>query len=626
MVKYFNYILEKKFLFFLIISIILYGNTLKNGYGLDDHFVTENNYTNEGIKSIPKIFSSYYAENDGNNNYEYRPIVKVSFAIEHQFFGVRPWIGHFINVLLYAVCLFLLFKVLLLIFYNKSLFFSLLITLFFAVFPIHTEVVASLKNRDILLCFIFCMMAFIQLDSFLKTNEYHYLFYCLLLAVISYLTKYDALPYIVITPLILYKKYKSKSLPLSLTSVILIISFYLSKIVKHLFLDKESGERIYKFHENPLFFEHNFSSKISTALNCLGHYFKMSFFPTNMSCYYGYNTIDLFNFFSLYSIIGIGLIIIMLIYFFKFFKTENPFWYAIVFFGISISMYLNVVKIVPGIVADRFLFNASIGLAILFAHFSLTYINKNTKAESLRTTNSNFKIIAFTILITYSFITISRNSAWKDRITLYGNDIAHVPHSAALNLLYSNEVLTNLNKNNFFLNAKERNESISKAIISLNNVLKIDSLNSTALNNLAFIKQKVNNDYAGAIPYYLKALKVDSSKFEVQFNLCYCLYKTSNFQLAQNLALKLFTTDSKNQQVLDLMSYILIENKKTKEGIQIYKMLLTEQPNNNSINIILGNIYLADLDTVNAINYYSTALATDKNNKQLSEIIARLSE
>lgn len=597
-----------------------------NGYGLDDQFVTENNYTNKGLKSIKKIFSSYYAENDGKNNYEYRPIVKLSFAIEHELFGVRPWVGHLINVMIYSLCLFLLFKVLQIIFHNQTSLFSLYIVLLFAVLPIHTEVVASLKNRDVLMCFSFCMLIILQLDSFFKTSNYLYVFYAIILGILGFLTKYDILPYLAITPLVLYKKHKLKIKPFLIITSVFIIAYFLSKTVKHEFLDKTFSERIYKYHENPLFFDHLFSSKLSTAFNALGFYLKMLILPTNMSCYYGYNTLDMFNFLSIYSIIGITLFVTLVVYFFKYIKTENPIWYGIVFFGISISMYLNIVKVVPGIVGDRYLFSASIGFSIITIYLLLKYVNKNIRINNFQTTTPNFKISIAVVFAIYSIVTIVRNTEWKDRITLYSNDVLKMPESAALNLLYSNEVLVSLNNPNTFLTDQNKNSYIKKAAQSLSNVLKVDSLNTTALNNLAFIKQKVYNDYAGAIPYYIKALKIDSTKFEVQFNLCYCLFKSSNFQLAQNLALKLFTTDSKNQQVLDLMSYILIENKKTKEGIQIYKMLLTEQPNNNNINIILGNIYLADLDTVNAINYYSTALVTDKNNKQLSEIVARLSE
>ncbi len=88
----------------------------------------------------------------------------------------------------------------------------------------------------------------------------------------------------------------------------------------------------------------------------------------------------------------------------------------------------------------------------------------------------------------------------------------------------------------------------------------------------------------------------------------------------------MFTNDTSNQQVLDLMSYILIETKKTKEGIQIFNALLKEQPANNNLNIILGNFYIAEHDTINALSLYTKALKNDENNPQVIEIIARLRE
>ncbi|MBK6985238.1 MAG: glycosyltransferase family 39 protein [Bacteroidetes bacterium] len=382
--KFLNSIYEKKILFFLCISFLLYGNTLKNGYALDDQFVTENSYTNKGLKTIKKIFTSYYAESDGKNNYEYRPIVKLSFALEHELFGVRPWVGHLINILLYAICLLLLYKVLLLIFHQQTSTFNLLIVLLFAVLPIHTEVVASLKNRDVLLCFLFCMQIIIQLDKFFKTNNYIYLVYAIVLGVLGLLTKRDILPYLAITPLILYKKHKFKIAPFIIITIVFISALILSKAIKDQFLDKTLSERIYKYHENPLFFDRLFSSKLSTAFNALGFYLKMLVLPNNMSCYYGHQTLDIFNFLSIYSILGIVLFILLVFYFFKLIKTENPIWYAVVFFGIAISMYLNIVKVVPGIVGDRFVFSASIGFSILIVYLLLFYINKNLKINSLK--------------------------------------------------------------------------------------------------------------------------------------------------------------------------------------------------------------------------------------------------
>jgi len=88
--------------------------------------------------------------------YEYRPVTLTSFAIESQFFGDDPHVSHFINVLLYGFTAVLLFAVLYYIFreYRYNFLLPLTATLLFIVHPIHTEVVASIKNRDELLCLL----------------------------------------------------------------------------------------------------------------------------------------------------------------------------------------------------------------------------------------------------------------------------------------------------------------------------------------------------------------------------------------------------------------------------------------------------------------------------------------
>ena len=96
---YFN----KHRLLLVLIVFVFYGNTLKNGYALDDNIVTgKENVTAQGIASIPKIFKSYYIDRSKDVKADYRPIVKVSYAIEHELFGVHAAISHFFNVFFYV--------------------------------------------------------------------------------------------------------------------------------------------------------------------------------------------------------------------------------------------------------------------------------------------------------------------------------------------------------------------------------------------------------------------------------------------------------------------------------------------------------------------------------------------
>ena len=95
--------------FLFLFSFLLFANCIPNDYNLDDELVTKNHVlTSKGVASIPEIFSSSYYKDQSGYEYEYRPIVLSSFAVEHQFFGDNATISHFINVFLYAlVCVFI---------------------------------------------------------------------------------------------------------------------------------------------------------------------------------------------------------------------------------------------------------------------------------------------------------------------------------------------------------------------------------------------------------------------------------------------------------------------------------------------------------------------------------------
>ncbi|PID92809.1 MAG: hypothetical protein CSA94_02725, partial [Bacteroidetes bacterium] len=75
-----------------LLAFMLYGNTILNDYSLDDNYVTKGNpKVAKGIKGIPEILSSHYAElynDDGQMmSFGYRPVVNITYAIEYELFG-----------------------------------------------------------------------------------------------------------------------------------------------------------------------------------------------------------------------------------------------------------------------------------------------------------------------------------------------------------------------------------------------------------------------------------------------------------------------------------------------------------------------------------------------------------
>jgi len=144
-----------------IFSGVLFVNTIPNEYNLDDELVTINHRTtSKGLKNIDEIFTGFYYEDDMGYKYDYRPITHLSFALEHQLFGQNPHVSHAVNVVLYAFLCLLIFYLSNKIYPDKSPSFGFFVAMFFAVMPIHTEVVASIKNRDEILSLLFGLSAF----------------------------------------------------------------------------------------------------------------------------------------------------------------------------------------------------------------------------------------------------------------------------------------------------------------------------------------------------------------------------------------------------------------------------------------------------------------------------------
>ncbi len=234
--------LQGKKLYGLIIfvfSFALYFNTLFNDYNLDDELVTQNHQvtskgwvvlkfnfdalSNPELKDssfskrlsyfLPEVFRVPYYQDKAGFKYEYRPIVFASFALEHALFSKKttlngretesdsPGISHFINVVLYATLCTLLFFILCNLFNTYSPIFPLLICLLFAAFPMHTEVVASIKNRDEILALLFGSLSLYFSIFYIKENKPGYLVFILLLFTAGILSKPTVITFALLIPL-----------------------------------------------------------------------------------------------------------------------------------------------------------------------------------------------------------------------------------------------------------------------------------------------------------------------------------------------------------------------------------------------------------------------------------------
>ncbi len=623
-----HYFVKSKFLLFFTLSVLLYGNTLKNEYGLDDNFVTRTgNLTTLGFKSIKQIFTTHYVvEEGGKNTFEYRPLVKLSFALEHQFFGVKPAVSHFINLLLYALCLLILYKLLLLLFANYPPFYVTLIVLIFAVLPTHVEVVAGLKSRDVLLCFLFSGLSFIQGFNFIRSNKIKHLILAFAFLCISFFSKLDSFSFIVLIPLISFFFYPQKKYKIILMLIVFIGGYYTFDTVMRLLIDQSLEKRPVENYENILYFKHTLLQALVIALNTLGFYTKMLLYPNNMACYYGFNTIPVI-FTSFYALTGLGTLLIGVAAFIKFMRNlKHPVIIGLTIYFAGIFLYTNLVKPVPGIVGDRFLFTPSVGFAILLLYILVQVLNKKQVPLNYGTLHNSFKLVLLLFLGANLFLVIKRNTEWKDEITLYCADIKHQPNSVKLNNLCGNQILSALSGTGKAIKPAEQITYLKIAEQALQKAMLLDSNNLKTLNNLSFLYLNFYKDFERAKFYVIKAYAKDSLKHEVVYNLALCSYNLGDIPNARKYILKAFNLLPQNNNTLELMTEIYSNGANLNEAISVIEQKMQNQPFDFKLNLLLGNIYIGKHDTVKAITYLQNALTMRPNDQQLGKMIRILSK
>lgn len=590
-----------------IFPFILYWNTTYNKYSLDDHLVIEQNeQVQKGFRGIGEILTEPYALEEGLS-YGYRPVVKLSYAIEYGIFGENPGINHLFSVLFFALAMVVLFLVLKRLFQNSNPLFPLIIVLLYAANPLHTEIVASLKNRDEIFMLLFAFLALYQSLKYVDTGKHIRLLYTSLFFLLALLSKSTAIPFIIIIPLTLYYFTDNKKSTLFVSGVLVII-FLISFLVPKLILPEDI--RPVLFYENPLFFEDSLNVRVGTAANIMLFYLKLIIFPHPLLCYYGYNTIPLTGITSPLAILSVIIHIFLLVVAIKGWGRKTLLSYGIFVYLIGIVLYSNIIVPAPGIVADRFAIVALLGFSLLTAAI-IFYIAKTPRETASIPWKRSRIILGLTILllIPYAVKTFTRNKDWRTYISLYENDIHYLENSVKMNMLYAQALTSRLYYNNQLgVNLSDNERYIELIQKHYKQALNLYPGNYEVLNNFGTFYSYNLNQYEKAIPWLEKAIELNSEKPEAYFNLGYAyhmLNKTSEAIQQYNNALKV---KPEYKEVKMALGDLYFKNGNIKKAIDINKEIIKSDSLNIQAYTNIGNYYIFNSDTLSAMRFWEEAV------------------
>lgn len=514
------------YLFCILMSFLFYGNTLKNGYSMDDELVTTTDKqihpnVEKGIAGIKDIFTSRYAQ-DGKQSYSYRPITTYSFAIEYDLFKDaenRAKVSHTISVLLYALCGILLFIFLQTLFKQETWWFSALVVLIFLIHPIHSEVVNSIKSRDELLAFNFGLLILINVLKYFDYKKIKNLLFAILSLFLCIFSKETGTIFVVLIPVVLYFFRDINVKKLIFTIIIVGTTFFLLKKGFKIMLDKESI-RYFQYFENPLY-ELDFSYRIPMFFYTILLYIVLLFKPFPLKYYYGYDEVSLVGFGNWEFYLSLVVFITLIFFMLKGLKDKKLYSFIILFFFLAIGGAANLLFPLPGIIAERFAFVASTAFSIFIAWliFSLYKTSITTKIKSQKITY----LWIFLILITgSSFIySFNRNKAWESSMSIYATDIAKLKNSMKANSLLATEYATSASIILRSGNMDEFSNMMMLADSSLKyyeNALNIYDKYANTHNNIGFVYFNLKNNVYKGLPYWREAIRLDENYQEAWFN------------------------------------------------------------------------------------------------------------
>lgn len=517
------------------VAFLLYSNTLKHQFVLDDYSVIkENQLTKGGTSSLKDIFSNSYREGYGNNeNNLYRPLTKAMFAIEWQLSPDNAHFHHLINVLMYSLVCVLLFIVLLR--YTKINIYILFITaLIFAAHPIHTEVVANIKSRDEISSMLFLLLSLLCIHKYLSSNKILMLIGTVVCFFLALLSKESAIVYVALAPLFIYffteTSFKNN---IKITASLGVVAILY--IMLHMKIIGSIGIKNIPVIDNSLLYTSNVIEQKATAILIMGKYFLLLLIPHPLSSDYSFNTIPIVS-----SLANIGFLlalifhVFLLYYAIKKIKEKHFLSFCILFYLGSMALASNIFMLIGTHLAERLLFFPSVAFCLVAVYFLCKLfkidIFSSTKFNSLFKLNTTLLAVVGVVLLLYSIKTYSRNKDWKSDTYLFGRDIETVPNSAHMLFYYANN-LANKDSLAAVKNPVEREQRLIKAQKSITKALKLYELFPDAHNVAGRIYYEQKN-YDAAFKSYSRALEMNPSKGMYHNNAGTCLFSVGKFEEA----------------------------------------------------------------------------------------------
>jgi len=438
------------------LAMILYLNSLGHGFVLDDSMlITQNAFTTKGVAGMGRIlttdsFVGFYQESAEHIKVaggRYRPLSLLVFATVYQVFGASPMPFHWLNVLLYGMLAWFLYRVLRhatgpILGGNAAAVFSAVATGLFVVHPVHTEVVDNIKSMDEILCLLLSAAALHLSVRFQEKGKRSLAVYAGIALFLALLAKETAVIFLGLIPLLLWirKSPKAGAPALSPLFVGLAMSFLAYFAIRLAVLGWSMGQAPLELINNPFvkyqgtgWVPCTSQERLAMIFFSLWKYLVLLVFPLTLTSDYYPRMVEVITFANTQAMLGVlfyaalGITGVWLIRI----RRWRLAGFGILLFLLGIGLVSNLFFPIGTNMAERFLFTPSLGFAMVVA-LPLTYGIQGSRPAFRYASLGAIVLIG----LFFSWRTVSRNPDFKSNQVLFARDIQVSARSAKMQNAY----------------------------------------------------------------------------------------------------------------------------------------------------------------------------------------------
>ena len=371
----------------------------------DDSEYVVNNHDIDAVdfNNISLWFSKYYIGN-------YHPLTMLSYAMDNLIGSKNPFIYHFTNLVLHAANTIIIYFLINRLQPNKNVgFFTALL---FAVNPLNTESVSWIAERKTTLCGLFYFLALISYTYYVDNPALKRMAVIILLGTAAMLSKGIgvALPLSLIAVDIWMGRDMAKK-QVWMEKIPLMITAFIIGVVA---IRAQEAGKFLNLHP-----EYNWYDTIVFAGYAYVQYIVHFFVPWQVSVIYPYpqhmGVLEYFFLLMSFTIIVVGFI--------AYRKKWLVLCGGIIFFTVNIFLVLQFVQFGEFLMADRYLYIASIGILFPFIFYLFKWLQQAHK-EIIATA---VLAIAGVVLLLQTYI---RNDIWLSDFNFFTAILEAFPNSS----------------------------------------------------------------------------------------------------------------------------------------------------------------------------------------------------